>query len=193
MIRLSLAIILTLAALGAFGLDVAARLGPPTQVRGCEVLSAGAHSLGVSWMPRISLNYVVSQPCRHCNKWRHEWHRGQVSSYCPGRDEMACIVHQMIWTFEVGSVFCLKHNLGGRHASYVLSVAHWTFASLVLTYPLVYLISAIRRRIPPGHCKKCTYNLTGNTSGVCPECGTPATPQVYKESSVNQDAYTGNE
>jgi hypothetical protein len=27
------------------------------------------------------------------------------------------------------------------------------------------------RRIPPGHCQKCGYSLTGNTSGVCPECG----------------------
>ncbi len=25
----------------------------------------------------------------------------------------------------------------------------------------------------PNHCPKCGYNLTGNTSGVCPECGTP--------------------
>jgi len=25
-----------------------------------------------------------------------------------------------------------------------------------------------------GHCKKCGYNLAGNTSGVCPECGTKA-------------------
>ena len=28
------------------------------------------------------------------------------------------------------------------------------------------------RRIPPGHCRACRYDLTGNTSGVCPECGT---------------------
>jgi hypothetical protein len=28
-----------------------------------------------------------------------------------------------------------------------------------------------RRRVPPGHCS-CGYNLTGNVSGVCPECGT---------------------
>jgi hypothetical protein len=27
------------------------------------------------------------------------------------------------------------------------------------------------RRIPPGHCQKCGYNLTGNVSGACPECG----------------------
>ena len=25
---------------------------------------------------------------------------------------------------------------------------------------------------PPGHCRKCSYNLTANESGVCPECGT---------------------
>ncbi len=30
-----------------------------------------------------------------------------------------------------------------------------------------------RRRFPPGHCQKCGYNLTGNVSGRCPECGSP--------------------
>lgn len=28
-----------------------------------------------------------------------------------------------------------------------------------------------------GHCSKCSYDLTGNTSGVCPECGTPFGPE----------------
>ena len=27
--------------------------------------------------------------------------------------------------------------------------------------------------VPPGQCRKCGYNLTGNVSGRCPECGTP--------------------
>ncbi len=27
------------------------------------------------------------------------------------------------------------------------------------------------RRVLPGHCRRCRYDLTGNTSGVCPECG----------------------
>lgn len=33
---------------------------------------------------------------------------------------------------------------------------------------------ALRRMTPPhppGHCSHCGYNLTGNVSGVCPECG----------------------
>jgi hypothetical protein len=32
------------------------------------------------------------------------------------------------------------------------------------------------RRARPGHCRQCGYNLTGNVSGVCPECGTPRIP-----------------
>lgn len=36
------------------------------------------------------------------------------------------------------------------------------FASLLLPTP-----TAQR----PGHCQACGYSLTGNTSGVCPECG----------------------
>ena len=27
------------------------------------------------------------------------------------------------------------------------------------------------RPSPPGHCPRCRYDLTGNVSGVCPECG----------------------
>lgn len=29
------------------------------------------------------------------------------------------------------------------------------------------------RKYPPGDCQRCGYNLTGNISGVCPECGCP--------------------
>ena len=33
------------------------------------------------------------------------------------------------------------------------------------------------RRPPPTHlCRACAYDLTGNVSGICPECGTPLTP-----------------
>lgn len=29
-----------------------------------------------------------------------------------------------------------------------------------------------RRPYPPGHCRKCGYNLKGNVTGKCSECGT---------------------
>ncbi|MFH1746135.1 MAG: hypothetical protein ABIG44_03720 [Planctomycetota bacterium] len=42
---------------------------------------------------------------------------------------------------------------------------------VTLAAPTAFLWWRDRRRIPPGHCRKCGYNLTGNVSGVCPECG----------------------
>ncbi len=41
---------------------------------------------------------------------------------------------------------------------------------IVLAIPTLYVLYGYRR-IPPGHCQKCGYDLTGNTSGRCPECG----------------------
>ena len=50
-----------------------------------------------------------------------------------------------------------------------------------ITYPLIYRFLAVAiptllvwwfwpKPLKPGHCR-CGYDLTGNTSGVCPECG----------------------
>jgi RNA polymerase subunit RPABC4/transcription elongation factor Spt4 len=36
-----------------------------------------------------------------------------------------------------------------------------------------------RRRIRLGHCHKCGYDLTGNVSGVCPECGAAILPATW--------------
>lgn len=43
---------------------------------------------------------------------------------------------------------------------------------LSVTLILSSLVWRLRyRRISPGHCQQCRYDLTGNTSGICPECG----------------------
>jgi len=44
---------------------------------------------------------------------------------------------------------------------------------ICIGFPAAILFYRDRRRIPPGHCQKCGYNLTGNESGKCPECGKP--------------------
>lgn len=40
-----------------------------------------------------------------------------------------------------------------------------------------------RRRAAPGCCRSCGRNLTGVTSGVCPECGATVPSQVRAEPS----------
>jgi hypothetical protein len=46
-------------------------------------------------------------------------------------------------------------------------------------WPLIVAVAAAgtvlswRRRPRAGHCAACGYDLTGNTSGICPECGVP--------------------
>lgn len=54
--------------------------------------------------------------------------------------------------------------------SYGMSLPLWLMLSAV-ALPTWFLWRRDRRRIPPGHCEHCGYNLTGNTTGVCPECG----------------------
>jgi hypothetical protein len=50
-------------------------------------------------------------------------------------------------------------------------VPFWILLGLALL-PTAWLWSGDSRKIPVGHCQRCGYNLTGNVSGVCPECGT---------------------
>jgi hypothetical protein len=54
----------------------------------------------------------------------------------------------------------------------------WPVTILTSIYPIFLLRMAIRTRIRQrrGLCIPCGYNLTGNTSGICPECGTAISP-----------------
>jgi len=47
----------------------------------------------------------------------------------------------------------------------------WATAAIPVVAPLLK-VTAKRRRMQHGVCGHCGYNLHGNTSGICPECGT---------------------
>lgn len=47
----------------------------------------------------------------------------------------------------------------------------WVPLTLSLVLPVVWGVR--RRKAMKGACRACGYDLTGNTSGVCPECATP--------------------
>jgi hypothetical protein len=46
---------------------------------------------------------------------------------------------------------------------------------LFLLIPTVLLWRRGRRKPRPGFCQACGYDLTGNTTGICPECGQEVT------------------
>jgi hypothetical protein len=51
----------------------------------------------------------------------------------------------------------------------------WPLTVIFAAGPLIKFVWNWRRHHGnAGHCHACGYNLTGNTSGVCPECGTTA-------------------
>lgn len=46
-----------------------------------------------------------------------------------------------------------------------------SFPTALLLFAIIRVVQ--RRSQRPGFCARCGYNLTGLTSGRCPECGTP--------------------
>jgi hypothetical protein len=65
---------------------------------------------------------------------------------------------------------------GPNGSLYNLAVPHWFVMTLCGIPPVAWTISAWRRRSRrrPGVCRSCGYDLRGNISGVCPECGSPS-------------------
>jgi len=54
-------------------------------------------------------------------------------------------------------------------------------AVIATTIPTIILWLTGRKRHPRGTCSKCGYNLTGNVSGRCPECGKETEPVAAVE------------
>ncbi len=88
-------------------------------------------------------------------------------------------------TWYVYSMNSPQWRIWGSYKKYV-NVAHlgndvWTEWCTDLCVPLWIPVCLVGlptvvawyrdRRFPPENCQACNYNLTGNTSGICPECG----------------------
>ncbi len=52
-----------------------------------------------------------------------------------------------------------------------LFVPLWPLVPAMAAY--VVVVWRRTRPVPAGACASCRYDLTGNVSGICPECGTP--------------------
>jgi hypothetical protein len=54
----------------------------------------------------------------------------------------------------------------------LVSLFYAMATSLVVGIPFV-VARRLKKGPLPGTCRYCSYNLTGNVSGICPECGNP--------------------
>ena len=63
---------------------------------------------------------------------------------------------------------------------FVLVLPLW-IPFVAVSLPTAFLRWRDRRRIPRGHCQTCGYELTGNVSGRCPECGSSLAGPRYAE------------
>lgn len=83
----------------------------------------------------------------------------------------------------IGNRGRLSFRLPGRKYIPWYNLGRWWYwiplwiPLLLAGVPTLLLFWRDRRlRIPPGHCQRCGYNLTGNVSGKCSECGEPCEP-----------------
>lgn len=77
----------------------------------------------------------------------------------------------------------LQHELGSSapssaigHRVDVIGLPIWMGVAFLTL--IAALLAWRDRPIPHGRCRRCGYDLTGNTSGVCPECGRALTKRA---------------
>jgi hypothetical protein len=71
-----------------------------------------------------------------------------------------------------------------RGARMALTVPLWPV--LVICAAVTFLLWWRDRRFPVGHCHHCGYDLTGNLSGRCPECGHPVEDEAKATNTSRQ-------
>jgi len=64
----------------------------------------------------------------------------------------------------------------GRIGFHIIVIPHWL--TNLITWSLFFILWRKSRKHPKGHCQGCGYDLTGNTTGVCPECNANVAAQA---------------
>ena len=98
-------------------------------------------------------------------EWEHDpdhpqtprWHKLPPSPTPP----------EAVWSYGFQSQ--RLNNPGGT--GFYGAIPFWFPAVLCLIPPALWLLVHRKRPVRDGVCADCGYDLTGNTSGICPECG----------------------
>lgn len=88
--------------------------------------------------------------------------------------------------FSFAGFYCKETSVGRTHARGI-GAPFWGVAVLLSAYPAWVLQRGPlrrRRRRRRGLCVACGYNLTGNVSGICPECSASAPLELQSQGGV---------
>ncbi len=86
-----------------------------------------------------------------------------------------------IYLSEVVSIE-IRPTVYGDARGYAIWIPFWLVIAVFSPFAFVQWRRTLRAlSIPPNHCPTCRYDLTGNTSGVCPECGGKVTAMANSE------------
>jgi hypothetical protein len=71
-------------------------------------------------------------------------------------------------------------NLSGTE----IQIADWFIVVALAILPAIWFFNWRKKKKPgPGVCGKCSYDLTGNETGTCPECGTVLADSAQTQNS----------
>ena len=122
---------------------------------------------GRVWAWRASSSHPISQEERLF---------GILGFECSSRVELVCPYPSSGWR----ELYPSPAQSGVR-----LSIPCWFLCAVTSVLPAIWLWRYRRdRRLRSDgmpHCVKCDYNLTGNVSGICPECGTPIPADLVRK------------
>ncbi len=98
------------------------------------------------------------------------WLRQRV----PTTNQATSLYALLIWAMIAGPAAWILEMLADDVAPFIFV----PLAGITLLIPVVVRLSR-RRRFLPGMCVTCGYNLFGNISGICPECGVACPGSIH--------------
>jgi hypothetical protein len=101
-------------------------------------------------------------------RWTADWNFPSDGEVTDITFEELCFYREL-WGF--GYAYAEPERAGRIQTTYILTLPYWFIALFFTTCPAIAFIRSPYIRRKKGLCIKCGYNLTGNVSGVCPECG----------------------
>lgn len=104
-----------------------------------------------------------------------------------GRRRLIAVLVATFCAFQavglVGRLLLDPDPTTGRVFDFVGFLLSPIFIALSCTTVALLTLLTIKRRVATGYCSRCCYDLTGNTTGICPECGDTISEDIGSESS----------